>query len=166
MFDLNATLIAQIINFLILLFILKKVAWKPLISAIEARQAKVARDLDKAEQDRLAAEQMRNEYQQQLQQARADAQAIVDKAMKLAEATKQDILDAARAEHERLMTAARDQIARERQQALEEIRGEVVGLSLAAAAKIIGQGVDEKVNAKLVDDFINQLDENRRGLPC
>ena len=167
MFELNATLIAQIINFLILLFILKKLAWKPLIGAIEERQAKIAGALDSAEQDRVAAQQMKAEYQQQLQQAKADAQSIVDKAMKLADETKNEIINSAREEHARLLAAAHDQIARERQQALEDIRSEVVMLSLAAATKVIGQSVDEKLNAKLVDDFIKKLDDTKSGgLPC
>lgn len=167
MFELNATLIAQIINFLILLFVLKKFAWKPLIQAIEERQAKIAGALDGAEQDRAAAQQMKAEYQQQLQQAKFDAQAIVEKAMKLAEETKSEIIANARDEHARLLAAAQDQIARERQQALEDIRNEVVMLSLAAATKIIGQSVDEKISAKLVDDFISKLDEKKQGgLPC
>lgn len=166
MFELNATLIAQIINFLILLFILKKFAWKPLIEAIEERQAKIAGALDSAEQDRAAAQQMKAEYQQQLQQAKYDAQAIVEKAMKVADETKNEIISSAREEHARLLAAAQDQIARERQQALEDIRSEVVALSLAAATKVIGQSIDEKLNAKLVDDFIGRLDEKQGGLPC
>ena len=167
MFELNATLIAQIINFLILLFVLKKFAWKPLIQAIEERQAKIAGTLDGAEKDRVAAQQMKAEYQQQLLQAKSDAQAIIEKAMKIAEETKSEIITSAREEHARLLATAQDQLARERQQALEDIRSEVVNISLAAASKIIGQSVDEKLNAKLVDDFINKLgDQKQGGLPC
>lgn len=167
MFELNATLIAQIINFLILLFLLTKVAWKPLIQAIEERQARIAADIERAERDRASAEEMRQEYQNQLQQAKADAQAIVEKAMKFAEDQKSDIIASARQEHARLLKAAEEQIARERQQALEEIRNEVVVLSLAAAAKVIGQNVNQDVNARLVEDFINRLDDQKSGgLPC
>jgi len=163
LFELNATLIAQIINFLILLFILKKFAWKPLLQAIEARQQKIAGALDSAEKDRAAAQQMKAEYQQQLQQAKSDAQAIVEKAMKLADETKNEIIISAREEHARLLAAAQEQIARGRQKAFEDFRGEVVMLSLAAATKVIGQSVDEKLNAKLVNDFINRLDDKKQG---
>ncbi len=100
--------------------------------------------------------------------AKSDAQAIVDKALKLADTTKDDIIASAREEHARLLENAQEKIARERQQALEDIRGEVVTISVAAAAKIIGQSVDEKINAKLVDDFINQLNSEKQGRtpPC
>jgi F-type H+-transporting ATPase subunit b len=165
--DLNATLIAQIINFFILLFLLTKLAWKPLLAAMAERQARITNNLESAERDRLAAEQMKADYQNQMQQAKNDAQAIVDKAMKLAEDTKTEIIASAREEHARLLAAAQEQIARERQQALEDIRSEVVVLSLAAATKLIGQSVDESVNAKLVDEFIRKLDDQKQGgLPC
>jgi F-type H+-transporting ATPase subunit b len=131
------------------------------------RQARITNNLESAERDRLAAEQMKADYQNQMQQAKNDAQAIVDKAMKLAEDTKTEIIASAREEHARLLAAAQEQIARERQQALEDIRSEVVVLSLAAATKLIGQSVDENVNAKLVDEFIRKLDDQKQGgLPC
>jgi F-type H+-transporting ATPase subunit b len=165
--DLNATLLAQIINFFLLLFLLTKLAWKPLLAAMAERQARITNNLESAERDRVAAEQMKADYQNQLQRAKDDAQAIVDKAMKLAEDTKNEIVASAREEHARLLEAAQVQITRERQQALEDIRSEVVMLSLAVATKIIGQSVDEKVNTKLVEDFINQLDSQKQGgLPC
>lgn len=167
MIDLNATLLAQIINFFILLFLLTKLAWKPLLAAIEERQARIANNIESAERDRAAAEQMKADYQSQMQQAKSDAQAIVDKAMKLAEDAKTEIIASAREEHARLLAAAQEQIARERQQALEDIRNEVVVLSLAAATKVIGHSVDERVNAKLVDEFISKLDDAKQGgLPC
>lgn len=167
MIDLNGTLIAQIINFLILVFILAKVAYKPLMQALADRQAKIAQDIESAEKERMTAEQLRKEYQEQLAAARGQAQAIVDKAMKLAEQTKEELLAEARAEHARLLKATQEEIAREREKALAELRGEVVSLSLAAATKIIGQNMDKEVNAKLVADFIDKLDEKKiGGLPC
>ena len=100
--------------------------------------------------------------------AKSDAQAIVDKALKMADNTKDEIIASAREEHARLLVTAQERIARERQQALEDIRSEVVTISVAAAAKIIGQSVDEKINAKLVDDFISKLDAAKQGgtPPC
>ena len=168
MVDLNATMLAMIFNFAIMLLLLTKFAWNPLLKVIADRQARIAGQLESADQERLAAEKLRAEYQQQMQNAKADAQAIVDKAMKLAETTKEDIIASAREEHARLLESAQEKIARERQQALEDIRGEMVTISVAAAAKIIGQSVDEKINAKLVDDFIGQLNAGKQGgtPPC
>ena len=163
MIDLNATMLAQIINFAILLLLLTKLAWKPLLKIIAERQASIAKNLEAADQERLAAEKLRAEYQQQMHNAKGDAQAIVDKALKMADNTKDEIIASAREEHARLLVTAQEKIARERQQALEDIRSEVVTISVAAAAKIIGQSVDEKINAKLVDDFISKLDAANQG---
>ena len=91
MVELNGTLIAQIVNFLILVGILTKFAYKPLMKALEDRQKKIADSIDSAERERQEAQQLKLNYQQQLSDARAEAQAIVEKAEKLAEETKEQI---------------------------------------------------------------------------
>lgn len=168
MVDLNATMLAMVINFAITLLLLTKFAWNPLLKILAERQARIAGQLEAADQERVSAEKLRAEYQQQMQNAKSDAQAIMDKALKLADNTKEEMIASAREEHARLLETAQEKIARERQQALEDIRSEVVAISVAAAAKIIGRSVDEKINAKLVDDFINQLDAGKQGgtPPC
>ena len=166
MVDLNATLIAQIINFAILVAILAKFAYKPLVKTLEERQNRIAGDLENAERERKLAENLKREYQDQLAQARTQAQAIVEKATKLADQTKEEILTEARNENARLLKAAQEEIAREKESAVAEMRKEMVTLSVAAASKIIGQNMDSQTNAKLVSDFINKLDEKTGGLPC
>ncbi|MBP2652695.1 MAG: atpF [Firmicutes bacterium] len=161
MVDLNATLIAQIINFIILVVILTWVAYKPLMKALADRQARIADSLETAEREKTAAEELKKEYQEQLAQARTQAQAIVEKATKLAEQTKDEILQEARAEHARLLKEAQQEISRERERALTQLRAEVVSLSIAAAGKVIGHNIDDSVNAALVTDFINKLDEQK-----
>lgn len=167
MVDLNATLVAQIINFLLLVAILGKFAYKPLMKVLADRQAKIQTNLDTAEQERLAAEQLKQDYLKQLADARMQAQTIVEKATKLAEQTKEEILQEARIESARLLKLAQQEISREREQAMKEFKGEVVSLAVAAAAKVIAQNLDEQANAKLVNDFIHELDNKKiGGLPC
>lgn len=166
MVDLNATMLAMVLNFAILLLLLTKFAWNPLLKVLAERQARIAGQVEAADQERIAAEKLRLEYQQQMQNAKNDAQTILDKAMKLADTTKDDIIASAREEHARLLESAQESISRERKQALHDIRSEVISISVAAAEKIIGQSVDEKINAKLVDNFINQLNaEKQVGTP-
>lgn len=167
MVDLNATLIAQIINFLILVAILSKVAYKPLMRTLADRQANIQANLDNAEKERLAAEKLKQDYLNQLAEARAQAQAIVEKATKLAEQNKEEILLQAREESARLLKNTQEEIIREREQAMKQFKGEVVTLAVAAATKVIARNLDEQANAKLVDDFIQDLDEEKiGGLPC
>ena len=158
----------MMLNFAIVLLLLTKFAWNPLLKVIAERQARIAGQIEAADQERAAAEKLRAEYQQQMQNAKGDAQSIMDKAMRQADNTKEEIVASAREEHARLLEAAQEKIARERQQALEDIRSEVVAISVAAAAKVIGQSVDEKVNARLGDDFITRLDARKQGgtPPC
>ncbi len=167
MVDLNATLIAQIINFLLLVAILARFAYKPLMQALEDRKNRIASDLQAAEQERTGAEQLRKEYQDQLAEARVQAQVIVEKAVKQAEQEAQQQLQEVRAQIDRDKKLAREEIIREREKALSELRGEVVSLSVAAASKLIAKNMDSEVNAKLVSEFIDRLDEQKiGGLPC
>jgi F-type H+-transporting ATPase subunit b len=165
--ELNGTLIAQIVNFLILVGILTKFAYKPLMKALEDRQQKIADNIDSAERERQEAQQLKLGYQQQLADARTQAQAIVEKAEKLAEEAKEEILKEARVESARILKAVQEEVARERALALAQLKGEVVTLSMAAATKIIEKNIDTETNANLVSSFIEKLDAQKiGGLPC
>ena len=167
MIDFNATLVAQIINFLILMVLLAKFAYKPLIKVLEERQKKIADSIESAELAKVEAEQLKKDYQEQLSTARKEAQALVDKAVKLAEQSKEDILEEARQEHARILKTVQAEIAREHEQALTQLKSEVVSLSMAAASKIVAQNLDTEANAKLVNDFIENLDAKKiGGLSC
>ena len=167
MFNFNMTLIAQVVNFLILVAILAKFAYKPLLKAMADRQARIANDLQSAEQERVAAQQLHKEYLDQMAQAKAQSQAILDKAVKTAESMKQEILEEARLENARLLKSAQDEIARQTELAIAGLREEVVTLSLAAAAKVIDKEMNSETNTKLVADFIEKWDEKKVGnLPC
>jgi F-type H+-transporting ATPase subunit b len=165
--ELNGTLLAQIVNFLILVAILAKFAYKPLMQGLAERQQKITDNMDAAERERQEAEQLKLEYKQQLVDVRAKAQAIVEKAEKLAEENKEEILKAARAERDRILKNVQEEVARERELALARLRGEVVTLSMTAATKIVQENMDTEINAKLVSDFIEKLDDQKiGGLPC
>ena len=167
MVDINGTLIAQIVNFLILVGILAKFAYKPLMQALQDRQTKIDKDIDLAERDRQEAEQLKIGYQEQLREARVTAQAIVEKAEKLAEEAKEAILQEARVESARILQKVQEEVARERTLALAQLKGEVIALSIAAATKIIEKNIDAETNANLVSSFIEKLDAQKIGtLPC
>lgn len=167
MVELNGTLIAQIVNFLILVAILAKFAYKPLMQGLADRQQKIADNIDAAERERREVEQLKIEYKQQLVDARAKAQKIVETAEKLAEENKEEILKAARAESAHILQKAQEEVIRERELALTQLRSEVVALSMAAATKIVKEKMDTELNASIVSDFIEKLDDQKiGGLPC
>ncbi len=163
MVELNGTLLAQFLNFFILVAILAKFAYKPMLQVLKARQEKIASDLGGAEQARQEAEQMLADYKEQLKNARAEAQAIIDKAVKQAEQEAQAQLEAVRAQIAKEKAAAQAEIARDREAALQDMRNEVVTLSMAAAGKLLAKNLDQEVNARLVADCIKKLDSKSAG---
>ena len=166
MFNFNMTLVAQLLNFFVLLFILKKFAYKPLLSMMEARRNKIVSDLENAEKSRLAAEQLRTDYEKQLAQIKVEAQAILDRANRVAHETREEILAQARAEQERLLTAARDQIAREQQKALADVRNEVANLSILVATQIVGASMDSSKDKAIIENVLSKLDDKQGGMQC
>ncbi len=166
MFDINMTLIAQVLNFFVLLVILKKFAYKPLLNLMEARRQRVISDLENAEKNRLDSEKIKADYEKQLAEVKHEAQVIFDKANKLANETREEIITQARAEQERLIAAAREQITREQQKAMMELRNEVASLSMLVATQIVGKSIDEQKDKQIIADVLSKLDDKQGGLPC
>lgn len=167
MIEINATLFAQIIHFLLLMAVLTWVAYKPITQALADRQAYIRDTLDAAERQQAEAMKMREENKALLVQARAEAQAIIDKANKLGEQAREEIIREAKEETAKMLKLAKNEIAWEQEKALADLRKEVTALSVLAAGKIIGQKLDVQAHEKLVQDFIGQLDDKGAGgLPC
>lgn len=164
MIDLNGTLLIQFLNFFILVAILAKFAYKPLLNAMKQRQEKIAGDLESAQQARLEAEQFQAEYKENLAKARHEAQLIMARAAKEAEEVAQQQLLTVREQIAREKDGARAEIAREREKALAAMRAEVVDLSVAVAEKILGKEIDAQANNRLISDAIDKLDGKVAGL--
>jgi F-type H+-transporting ATPase subunit b len=153
-------LIWTFITFSLLLWILKKFAWKPLLGALENRETKIREDIQRAEDARAGAERLLEEHRKLLQNSELDARKILEDAKSTAETVKQGIIDSAH-EQARLMTAqAKAEIQREKDTALSQLRVEVADLAIRAAGKVLGEELDADKHRKLVDDFIGNLPRN------
>ena len=157
MVDVNATLIAQILNFLVLLAILAKFAYKPLLKAMDDRRNRIINDLDSAEQTRLDAEALKEQYAEQLAGARQEATEIVNKANQIAQNLHDELVEQARVEQEALMANAKERIEQEKQQALLDIRSEVIKLSTLIASKIVNQKLNSDNDQKLVANIADEV---------
>ena len=157
MVDINATLIAQILNFLVLLAILAKFAYKPLLKAMDDRRNRIINDLDSAEQTRLDAEALKEQYAEQLAGARQEATEIVNKANQIAQNLHDELVEQARVEQEALLANAKERIEQEKQQALLDIRSEVIKLSTLIAGKIVNQKLNSANDQKLVTDIADDV---------
>ncbi|HHW43871.1 F0F1 ATP synthase subunit B [Desulfofundulus thermobenzoicus] len=158
----NYTLLAQIINFIVLLIFLRLVVYKPLVNLLEQRQQYIASNVSAAEEERRQAEALRQQYTAEMQKAREEAQAIIQNATKAGEEKAQQILDAAKAEAQRIKESALEEIAREKEKAVAELRNQVADLSVLVAGKIINQTITPEIQHNLIKEFIDEAG----GLPC
>lgn len=164
MVELNGTLFVQILNFFILVAILAKFAYKPLVQVMEERRERIAKDLEGAEAAKNSARELEAAYKEQLMNARAEAQTIITKATKEAELVAQKQLIEVRTQIAREKEKAQEEIAREREKAMQQIHEEVVSLSISLAGKVVGQNLDNDANARLVQEAIQKLDNKSIGL--
>ncbi|MEQ2867843.1 MAG: F0F1 ATP synthase subunit B [Selenomonas noxia] len=161
--DLNSTLPIQIINFLILVALLRAVAYKPVVRMMEERKAKIAESIEKADADAAAAEATLDEYKAQLAEARVKAQEIVDLAEKRASEERAASIQATKLEIEQMKKSAQEQMEHERAHAVEQLKGEVVTVALEAAGKIIQKNLTAADNDAIIGEFIAKLDADKIG---
>lgn len=167
MIDINATLIAQMLNFLVLVVLLRIFAYKPIVKMLKEREERIAGSIKKADDDAAAAEATLKQYQEQLAGARVKAQEIIDKAEKRTREDHEASMQTTRAEIDQMKHAAQQEIQRERALAVEKLKGQVAALSIAAAEKIVSKNIDAAENEALIKEFIDQLDKDKIGdLPC
>ena len=158
MISINGTLLFQFLNFFILVAVLAKFAYKPMLKVLEERRNKISSDLNGAEQSRLAAERLKADYEKQLQTARTEAQAIIDKAVKQAEAEGRVQLEAIRQQIAREKEMAHAEMVSEREAAVREMRKEVVSLSMAVAEKLLEKNMNTDMNSKLIKECMERMD--------
>lgn len=159
---LDYTYFAQIISFLILVWILKRFAWKPLLEMMEKRRQAIQDNLSHAEQERKTAERIKLEYQEEMRQARNEAQLIIERAAKASEERAAEIIKEARKETEKMKESALAEIGRERDKAISEVKAQVAEMSIAVAEKIIQQKLDLTGQEALIDQFIQEVGDR----PC
>lgn len=151
--NLNLTMIAQALAFILFIVFVMKVVWPPLLRAIEARQKHIADGLAEAERGRASLSEAEKQTEVLLREARARAQEIVASAEKAASQRIEESKTVAKTEGERLVTAAKASIAQEVQSAKQQLREQVASLAVSGAEKILRREVDAKAHA----DMLNQL---------
>ena len=153
------TFVAQICNLMIQLFIFKKLLLNPVKKVIVERKAKADSQIADAEKLRTEAEAMKAEYEQNLQNARAEANQIVAAAQKTATARSEELLGEARAQAAALKQKAEADIAQERKKAVNEVKDEIGGMAMEIASKVVEREIKEKDHQDLIDEFIKNVGE-------
>jgi F-type H+-transporting ATPase subunit b len=144
--------------FLLLLAILRKVAWPAVLGAVEAREKALEEQIAEAERNRAEAAALLAEHKKLIADAKAQAHGIIVEARSVAEKERALAMEKTKQEQEELLARARREIGTERERAIQDLRREAVDLSLAAASKLIGERLGADTDRKLVMDYLATLE--------
>ena len=146
-------MILTICNFLLLVYLLKRFAWNGLIGALEKREAKQAEDLKRAALDRETAEALKKELDEKLSNISNEASKKMQEAVKLGQAQSAELLAQAQEQAKRLLEQTKVQLEMEKNQALADVRKEIVDTAVLAAQKVL----QEQINAKVAEDAVERV---------
>ena len=150
-----------ILTFLVLVTLLARFAWRPLLQALDSRQELIRKSLDDAQQARQELERLQNESAQIIRQARVDAEAVVAQSRSDAARLRDEMRQKAKAEADGIVRNAERQIQLETQRALQQIRHEAVDLSVMIASKILRRNLTKEDNEKLIEEALKQVETPR-----
>ena len=150
-----------ILTFLVLLALLAKFAWKPLLEALDSRQNAIRKSLDDAQRARQELERLNQESALIVNKARAEADQIIVGSRADAERLREDMKQKARAEADSIVKSAERQIQLETARALQQIRAEAVDLSVMIASKLLQRNLTKEDNDRLIEEALKQVDGPR-----
>ena len=155
--NITATLIGQMIVFMVLVWFIKGVMWEPMLEAMQARQKRIADGLAAAEQGKHEEELAKQKALDELKAAKEEAAEIVNRAQKRASEIVEEAKDSAKDEAGRVAQAAQAELEQEVTRAREGLREQVSTLAVSGAEKILGKEIDAKAHAKALDDLAAQI---------
>lgn len=147
-----------ILTFLVLLTLLAKFAWKPLLEALEVRQQGIRKALDDALAAKQELQRLEQDAAQMMRKARAEAEVLITQSRADADRLREEIRQKAKADAEGIMRNAERQIQLETGRALQQIRSEAVDLSVMIASKIIQRNITKEDNERLIADALKQVE--------
>ena len=151
-----STLVAQIVNVVILLGLLYLVAYKPVTRMLDERSRRVKESMEQTDAIKEEAARAEEEVKKQLEAASREGQEKIAQATRIGEDVKQRAQQEARQEAETLISRARTEIQRERDEAIDELRKEVADLTILAAGKVIERSLDKKAHRELIDKVLKE----------
>lgn len=158
LYDINYGLsVWTIIVFGVLVFILGKYAWGPILGAVEAREKGIQQALDEAAARNAEASRLLKEHRDQLADARRQASELIAEGKAAGEEVRKEIEAKARSEAQSIVERAREEIERERDQAIEILRTEAVELALSAASRLMQENLDQPKDRALVERYLSQM---------
>ena len=150
-------LLLTVCNFLLLVYLLKKFAWGPVIGALEKREQQIESDKQTAADARKTAEELKKELDERLAQISSEAAQKMADAVKTGETQKEQLLAQAKEQAQRLVEQATVQIQAEKEKALADVRAEIASISLLAASRVIEQDLKDDNADKIVAQVLQEV---------
>ena len=147
-------LIAQLVNFAVLLLVLRMLLYKPILRMLDQRAQRIRESLSTADETKLAAERAEREVERRLEEARLEGQGLIAQAQQIANRVREEGRQEAESEAQALLERARSEIQLERDSAIAELRREFADLTVLAAEKVIGQSLDRQAHQRLIDQVL------------
>ncbi len=150
------------VTFALLIVVLGKFAWGPILQMIETREKSIAEAIESAKRERASAEAASSEMKAALERVREESAQLLRKNQQEVAAAKAELMAAARKESDDLLAAARKTIGEEKRQAMVELRAQAVDIAIEAAGRLVQMNMDEKKQKQLVEEYLSQLPKETR----
>ena len=155
--NITATLFGQVVTFALLVWFIRRFLWDPMTRMMEDRKKRIADGLAAAERGKHEQELAEKRATEVIHEAKAQAAEIIAQAQKRSNEIVEEAKNSARSEGERLLAAANAEIEQEVNRAREQLRGQVVSLSVAGASKVLQREIDETAHDQMLQDLVAQL---------
>lgn len=146
-------------GFILLLLVFKKFLFGPIRQVLENRRQEIADTYSAAERERNTMEEFRRDYEKRLAGIEAEAHEKIQAAIKEAHGIRDEIIADARTKSESILLRGEEELAREREKTVAELRADVANLVIGASSNLLEQSLDDKAHRKLIDDFISSVGE-------
>lgn len=150
-------IVTQIIGFLIAVFLLKKFAWKPLLSILEQRRLKIKSEFDNIDKEKKKVEDLLSDYQTKLKEIDSLARVKIQEAAREGQKVANEIKENARKESKDILIKAREEIQRDVDKAKVQLKNDLVNMTMRVAEKLIRERLDEEKDKKLIAEFIDSV---------
>jgi len=159
--DVNPGLmIWTVVTFIVLLFVLKKVAWKPILAALDKRENDIKESLAQAEKARDEAKMILEENQANLAKAEEESRKIIEQSRTYAESLKEQLMRESKEQAKKIVDDASSEIQRNKDAAFEELKGQIAEIAVGAAEKIIRDTLDAQKSKQVIDKYLNDVTKN------
>lgn len=155
--EFNMTFVFQIINTLILYFILKHLLFEPVTKFMNQREEEIANDIDSAEQKKEEANALKDKYQDKLNNIDQERRQIIKEAKQAADRKASDIVQTAKEDAKDVRLKNQKELEREKTKAINELKDEISNLALLSASKVVEKNLKPEEHKELIDNFINEV---------